>query len=516
MKEVKNTKKDKTISKKITSTGKKIKEKKDVNLYELESEIKHDIKNKHNHSRGRVITLIIVLILLIILFVAMHVFVPSIDLNGDSKIELSYNTEYIENGATSKFFGKDLTSKININGTVDTSKIGTYTITYDLKDEIFHVKKARKVVVVDKINPIIELTGEQEVFVCPKQEYSEIGYKAYDEYDGELTDKVKVTKNKDKVVYTVKDSSGNTASVTRKLTELDNEKPTITLKGTQTMYLTLTDDFTEPGYTANDNCSGDVTSKVEVSGEVKAKQKGTYTLTYKVKDNANNETVVTRKVIVSEKTDPNSGVIKHGVIYLTFDDGPSSVTTGTILDILKEENVKATFFVTNNGPDNLIKRMYDEGHTVALHTASHKYATVYASVDAYFNDLNIVGNRVKRITGQASKIVRFPGGSSNTVSRHYCKGIMTTLSEELFNRGYRYYDWNIDSGDASKARTKEAVYKNVTSNLSKNRANVVLMHDIKTWTRDAIRDIIRYGKDNGYTFEAIDMNTYMVRQKINN
>lgn len=517
MKEVKSTKNNKkntTISRKIVNNKKTKSELAEINLSKLESEIKHDLK--HNHIHVKLPPLIGLLIVLIIIFIMVHVFVPSIDLNGNSKVEIPYNTEYIESGATSKFFGKDLTSKIKIKGTVDTSKIGTYTIVYDLKDGIFHIKKERRVVVVDKIAPIIELTGEEEVFVCPKQEYSEIGYKAYDEYDGELTDKVKVNKSKDKVVYTVKDSSGNTASITRKLTESDKEKPTITLKGTQTMHLTLTDDFTEPGYTANDNCSGDITSKVEVSGEVKAKQKGTYTLTYKVKDDANNETVVTRTVIVSEKTDPNSGVIKPGVIYLTFDDGPSSVTTGTILDILKEENVKATFFVTNNGPDNLIKRMYDEGHTVALHTASHKYATVYASVDAYFNDLNIVSNRVKRITGQTSKIVRFPGGSSNTVSRHYCKGIMTTLSNELFNRGYRYYDWNVDSGDAYKSRTKEAVYKNVTSNLSKNKANVVLMHDIKTWTRDALRDIIRYGKDNGYTFEAIDMNTHMVRQHINN
>ena len=516
MKEVKSTKnnnKNKTISRKIANKKSSIVEEKEIDLSELETEIKQDIKHNHN---VKLPVLVISLILLIIFFVLMNIYVPNIDLNGDSKVELPYNTEYIEKGATAKFLGKNLTSKIGVSGTVDTTKIGTYIITYDLKDGIFHVKKERKVVVVDKIAPTIELTGKQEVFVCPKQEYSEIGYKAYDEYDGELTDKVKVVKNKDKVVYTVKDSSGNTSSVTRKLTELDKEKPTITLKGTQTMYLTLTDDFVEPGYSANDNCSGDITDRVEVSGSVLAKQKGTYTLTYKVTDDANNETVVTRTVIVSEKTDPNSGIVKQGVIYLTFDDGPSSVTTGTILDILKEENVKATFFVTNNGPDSLIKRMYDEGHTVALHTASHNYATVYKSVDAYFNDLNIVSNRVKRITGQTSKIVRFPGGSSNTVSRHYCKGIMTTLSQELFNRGYRYYDWNIDSGDAYKSRTKEAVYKNVTSNLSKNKANVVLMHDIKTWTRDAIHDIIRYGKNNGYTFEAIDMNTYMVRQHINN
>ena len=93
---------------------------------------------------------------------------------------------------------------------------------------------------------------------------------------------------------------------------------------------------------------------------------------------------------------------------------------------------------------------------------------------------------------------------------------MTKLSEELFSRGYRYYDWNVDSNDASTSKNKQAVYNNVTKNLSKNRGNVVLMHDIKTQTRDALRDIIKYGKENGYTFEKIDMDTYMVRQHINN
>ena len=254
----------------------------------------------------------------------------------------------------------------------------------------------------------------------------------------------------------------------------------------------------------------------KLSGEVISKVKGAYTLTYEVTDDGNNKATVERKVIVSDKTDPNSGILKKGAIYLTFDDGPSSVTTSTILDILKEENVKATFFVTNNGPDSLIKRIYDEGHTIAIHTASHTYSKVYASVDAYFDDLKIVSDRIKRITGQTTKIVRFPGGSSNTISRRYCSGIMTKLSEELFSRGYRYYDWNVDSNDASTSKNKQAVYNNVTKNLSKNRGNVVLMHDIKTQTRDALRDIIKYGKENGYTFEKIDMDTYMVRQHINN
>ena len=206
-----------------------------------------------------------------------------------------------------------------------------------------------------------------------------------------------------------------------------------------------------------------------------------------------------------------------GTIYLTFDDGPREGTTDVILDILKEENVKATFFVTNGGPDYLIKREYDEGHAIGLHTASHDYKTVYQSVDSYFNDLLSVQNRVKNITGINTMIIRFPGGSSNTVSRRYQNGIMSILTTEVLNRGYRYYDWNLSSGDAEGGRhDADEIYNNVVNGLSKDRVNMVLMHDIKPYTRDALRNIIQYGKNNGYTFASITDNTQMIKQKVNN
>lgn len=510
------TKTKKAIATKV-ETEKVVKNKKIAgpDLKELEYEIRKDIKEK-KPSNKKLIILIICLIMLIIAFISLHLVTPQIKLNGLSEIEIPYGGTYNEKGATAKYFGADLTDKIKITNNINTKKIGTYEVVYEVKNNIYNIKKIRTIHVVDKIKPIITLKGENEVDVCPNKNFKEIGYTATDEYDGDLTHEVKIINKDDKVTYSVKDSSGNSFSITRKINKIDRTKPVITLKGNSTVYLTPEQTFTEPGYTATDNCSGDLTSKVIVSGTVESKKKGTYTLTYEVTDDSNNKTTIKRKIIISEKTNPNSGTYSKGTIYLTFDDGPSSVTTGTILDILKEENVKATFFVTNNGPDYLIKRMYDEGHTVALHTASHNYSKVYSSTDNYFNDLEQVSNRVKRITGQTSKIVRFPGGSSNTISKKYSKGIMTKLSNELLSRGYRYYDWNVDSMDASTAKTKDDVYKNVTKRLSKDRMNIVLMHDIKIPTRDALRAIISYGKENGYTFDRIDMDTYMIRQGINN
>ena len=93
---------------------------------------------------------------------------------------------------------------------------------------------------------------------------------------------------------------------------------------------------------------------------------------------------------------------------------------------------------------------------------------------------------------------------------------MTKLTKEVLLRGYHYFDWNISAGDAGGAKTASEVYKNVTSALSKSRANVVLLHDIKPQTRDALRDIIQYGKMHGYVFEAITYDTPMVTHKVNN
>ena len=119
-------------------------------------------------------------------------------------------------------------------------------------------------------------------------------------------------------------------------------------------------------------------------------------------------------------------------IYLTFDDGPSLDITPKILDLLKKHNIKATFFVINrnSNTDYLIKRAYNEGHTIGLHTSSHNYSKIYANETAYFNDLANIENKVIKITGTSSKIIRFPGGSSNTVSRNYNKGIMTRLTKQ--------------------------------------------------------------------------------------
>lgn len=436
------------------------------------------------------------------------IFMPNISLKGRDVIIINYREKYVEPGYSGTYKGKDISRDIRVSGKVNGDKLGEYVLTYYYKD--FRKKATRIVKVEDNSSPSIELVGGREVFVCPGGEYQEDGYRSFDNYDGDVTEKVKVDKNKDFIKYTVTDLAGNKKTVSRKIVYKDAENPKITLNGGSIVYAFVGEEYKEEGYVAVDNCDLDITKKVKASGKVDTSTSNTSIIKYSVSDSSGNYTEIDRRVVVSEHD-------RNGTIYLTFDDGPKAGVTDKILDILKEEGIKATFFVTNGGPDSLIQREYNEGHTVALHTASHDYSIIYASSDNYFNDLYSVQDRVKRLTGYESKIIRFPGGSSNTISRKYLTGIMTELTSETLNKGFRYYDWNISSGDAEfGSHTADEIYNNVVKQLSLNKVNMVLMHDIKTYTRDALKRIIQYGKENGYTFEAITEKTGMVTQRVNN
>ena len=209
----------------------------------------------------------------------------------------------------------------------------------------------------------------------------------------------------------------------------------------------------------------------------------------------------------AESSDPLLPDPEKKVAYLTFDDGPSA-RTKDILDILDNYGIKATFFVIHTNysrAEEMIKRTYDSGHTVGLHSYTHDYTKIYVSTDAFFADLEKIGKYVEDITGHKSTVTRFPGGSSNTKSTKYCRGIMTTLSEMVPARGYRYFDWNCDSGDgASSSLSPEQFVQNVLKNA--DRPNIyVLMHDAtgKNTTVDALPNLIDELIRLGYTFESL-------------
>ena len=307
----------------------------------------------------------------------------------------------------------------------------------------------------------------------------------------------------------MKDKAGNKTRRERNIIPKDNEKPTITIAGDELLLLPLNSAYQEFGATAFDSCDDDLTSNIKITANVDNSKIGTYKVEYKVKDQANNETVAYRTVRVLEP-------LKANTIYLTFDDGPREGTTSAILDTLKEKNVKATFFVTNNGPDDLIKRIVSEGNSIGIHTATHNYEYIYSSIENYYMDLEVVKNRIYNLTGVNTNLVRFPGGSSNTISRKYHNGIMSELTMKLLSDGYLYYDWNIESGDSSFAQDETKLVNHVIASLKPDRPNVILMHDVKSYTANSLAKIIDYGQANGYSFATINENTMPIRQRVNN
>ncbi len=454
--------------------------------------------------------LFLILIFITFLLLLYSVLYPNIVIDDNT---IAFNSdEKFEYKAFNLF--TDLTNRVTFDGNIDSGVVGKQTVTGKIKYLFYHVKKDFSIYVVDNEKPIITLNGEKDTSVCPNKIYEEEGFTAFDNYDKDITDKVVIYEKDNSIVYTISDSSGNTDIVRRYIKYEDKDEPLITLNGEEEMYVYLGNKFVDPLYIATDNCDGDITSKVIVTGTVDTSKLGTYEIKYEVTDSSENKTEISRKVIVINR--PTYNYYGNGVIYLTFDDGPSYLTS-QILDILDEENVKATFFVTS--ANDYTRRAYNSGHTIALHSYTHDYAYVYSSIDNYFEDLQMVSDRVYNVIGIRPTIIRFPGGSSNTVSRNYSKGIMTYLTSEVVKRGYNYFDWNVDSNDAGgDIYNSGNIYANVVNNLSHGKTNVVLMHDSgsHTATVNALRDIIRFGKNNGYTFSAITNSTPVVRHGVNN
>ena len=177
-------------------------------------------------------------------------------------------------------------------------------------------------------------------------------------------------------------------------------------------------------------------------------------------------------------------------VYLTFDDGPSS-STDEILDILEEYDVKATFFVCGKPSakyKDVYARIVNDGHTLGMHSYSHKYSDIYSSLDSFKADLDKLRIFLYETTGVWSKYYRFPGGSSNDVSQVD----MTELIDHLDSSEITYFDWNVSAGDDRSGATKETIYSNIVTNVPKFKHCIVLMHDAadKKSTVDALPQII--------------------------
>lgn len=203
-------------------------------------------------------------------------------------------------------------------------------------------------------------------------------------------------------------------------------------------------------------------------------------------------------------------VREQGTVYLTFDDGPSQ-NTYTVLSLLRKYDVKATFFVVPSRTDEcyaLLRAIVNEGHSIGVHSATHDYEKIYASVEAYLDDFYEAWDIVYEATGVKTPLFRFPGGSVNDFNGDTREAIIA----EMTRRGFRYFDWNVDSNDAGGASWSE-MYNSVPSDIAQNYRSVVLMHDSapRENTVYVLEDILKVLVGENYKLDKINDNTMPVQ-----
>lgn len=470
----------------------------------------------------RVVSFILYFLLCTVICTAVSLFseemTPTVQLTliGNKSEMVEFGSEYSDSGCIARY-GSSMLGYTDLeytcSGSVDTKQLGTYSLEYVTTKGKTTVTATRIVNVVDTVSPII--TCDDIIRVYEGTKVFPLQYTANDTVDGDLTAAVEREDLKSSVRLTVSDKSGN-QTIKEVSVEFmkDTTPPQIVLNGLSKIYIRKDSAYSEPGYTASDNCDGNITNRVVVTGNIDTSRVGTQKISYTVADAAGNKTTAVREVgIYQIPTDTDNK--SSSVIYLTFDDGPGKYTE-QLLNTLKSYNVKATFFVTNQFPDyqSLIGRASREGHAIGAHTYSHTW-DIYSSVDAYMADFNSINEIIFNQTGDYSRIFRFPGGSSNIVSAKYCKGIMTQLDTLMHTSGYLEFDWNVDSADTTLIRPSR-IANQVISKLRKNRNNIVLLHDIKGYTVNAIPTIIKYGLANGYSFAAITEDTPRITLPIAN
>ena len=193
------------------------------------------------------------------------------------------------------------------------------------------------------------------------------------------------------------------------------------------------------------------------------------------------------------------------VVYLTFDDSPGDRVTDEILDILKNNNIKATFFVVGcriNGREKILKRITDEGNGIGLHSFSHKLKKIYSSSKVFIQEMIITSDEIYKVTGLRTNIIRFPGGSKPFMTEKFL--------EKLHTCKYKIYDWNIPVSDGINAKSSpDKFYKEATNQRFFISPLIILMHcsGENENTVKALPKIIQHYKTLRYQFKIIAADT---------
>ena len=439
------------------------------------------------------------------------------DMPGGETVSVEYGQEYrhdVSARAVLPLIGLELYIEARPSANVDVHTLGSHGLSYTASFLGRSRTVERTVNVVDTTPPEISLHTIPGYEADWLEGYVEEGYSAYDLCDGDLSGLVTVQRRDGLIEYSVSDASGNRSVATRR-PDFGKNLPVITLSGGDQV-ISPRPSYSDPGGNAFDALGNDYSAHVTVSGQVDSRRPGEYELIYSISNAAGDTVSAKRRVTVQGEPCPAAETPAEKTIYLSFDDGPGPYTD-MLLDVLDAYGVKASFFVTGNGSryNSCIKRAYEAGHSIGVHSYSHQYGYIYSSEENFFNDFNAVQQLIYEQTGSYSQLFRFPGGSSNTVSR-FNRGVISRLSAELEDMGYRYFDWNVNSRDAEGVSDPSVIAANIINGCAGKSCSVVLQHDIKRSSVYAVEAVIQWGLENGYSFKPLSLSSPCVHQSIAN
>lgn len=495
-------------------------------MEEKEKEILDKVKAIVNDKKVQRMAITGVIIVVLIMVIRLTCFTTWIEFNEDINLNIEYDSEYVDKNVTI-VLGDRFTHHQILTSQAVLTKTWTDPANVDIRHELYsgsiwgHKSSIELTTTfVDTTPPdIILVNADAVIEVTSEGKFNEPGYRAQDSHDGDLTKQVEVSYTNDEILYFVTDASGNSTAVSRRVYHKDETAPIITLKGDNPYYLKVGDIYVEPGYTASDDTDGDMTGHVSITGgKIESHEVGLYTQAYSVVDTSGNSTVAVRNIVVTNvlpeevEIDVNpkdeNGNSLDKVIYLTFDNGPSK-NTEKLLRILDKYGVKATFFVTNLYPDYnyVIRDIFDKGHSLGVlsYTVNDR---LYRSAADYLDDFNQMQDIIIDQTGEPAMLYRFINGSSykGYGSHRSIRNIANTLASE----GYSYFDWNVMSGDDLPDSNANSVYEYVISCCEDKDICVILQHDDKGFSVNAVENIIQWGLDNGYTFLPLTSDTGIV------
>lgn len=410
--------------------------------------------------------IIILFSVTLIILCLMPYLLIKIDLNGSEYIELNYGDNYVEKGASAKFLNEKL--NVKITSKIDTKKLGKQKVIYEVKNKLGVIKKKEKIInVIDIIPPIITLNGAKEIDVTVGDKYIDPGYKMIDNVDGDISIKVKVKNNininklgKYNVIYEGKDSSNNKVLVKRTVNVIDKE-------------IEYKDEYDKIDNKLRTWWSGNKkNNKRPISGAGNTIEELKKYNAYYIGENKK-------------------------IIYLTFDEGGNQTYLKEIVDILNQNNVKATFFLCNGymlKNADLIKNMVKKGHNIGNHTVKHKTMPKLANKDN-FNEFiyQIRGfeNNYYKITGKKlDKIYREPKGEYS----------YRTLSI-VKDMGYKTFFWSADHYDFAGNVSKEETLNRLMTRY--HNGAIYMLHPQNKGNYEALDEFIKNMKKLGYEFGLV-------------